>query len=516
MIALSDNLKKELQEQINLSNFSDTIDEQVLKDIQKIRLSKNDLSLLRYFVHLEELELDVFPSINQQDVDFISQVVPHLKSLKIQEQNAIFELDITSLKELERLTLIHNDNLVKIHCGTSLKQFVFYDNKEFRDVSQLIELLSKTKDCHFVLDIVYYVEIVRTLLNIPTEKDCIFKISWIESIGLRKFKIHEYTTEELQYLVDFATYVTSKYIFVTDGVYEKFGILYRWMIQNIQFVNEDDPKESNLENVNSIIDVFKYKKGGRLSYAKAFQLLLRFVDISSTVVYSMGALEKIGYYNGKNVYSLLGTSDYSLLRVELDYKYYYCDIAWDSLVDGYKYFDVLRLFLVSKEELRLRHKFVGEGNIEHTYSYHGDDSDDLLMFSNDRIKEVDDILADVEREKPLIDGAYVNSQLLHKNLDKMQKELEEMDTTDSNYRLLSKQIEEIKEEIEVEETNYVRYLNLRENIIKSYSNYFMRHYLGTSLMSNKNDLIELLKVKKYNFTLSDYMFSLLNECIKTA
>lgn len=516
MIVLSENLKKQLQSRIELESGSNLVDENLLKTIRSICLSKNDLHFLRYFSALEELELDVFPSIDQNDILFIAQSAPHLKSLKIQEQNAIFVLDITPLKELERLVLVHNDNLVKLVGGEHLKKFVFYDNKDFRDVFQLVDLISKTNDCQFVLDIVYYVSVIRTLLHIPNGDVLISRISWIESVGLRKFKIHEYSLEEVKYLVDYATYVVSKYIFVTDGDYEKFGILYRWMIQNIHFINEDDPKESNLENVKSIFDVFKYKEGGRLSYAKAFQFLLSFVDIPSSVVYSMGASEKIGYYNGKSVYSLLGTSDYALLRIELDGKYYYCDIAWDFMVDGYKYFDVLRLFLVSKDELRLSHKFVGEGNITSTYSYHGDDCDELLLFSNDRLHEVNEILDDIEREKPRIDGAYVNCKLLRENLDTLKKELEEMDSSHANYRSLSKQIEDLKEEIEIEETNYVRYLNLRENIIKSYSSYFLRHYLGTSSASDKNNLIELLKVKRHNFTLSDYMFSLLEECIKTA
>jgi len=208
------------------------------------------------------------------------------------------------------------------------------------------------------------------------DKGILDRFTWVESVGLRKYIIHEYTTDEIKSLIQNVTAIVSKYVYVDDGDIERFGILYKWMTSNIEFVNEDDPKNENVETVSNMYKVFNYRKGGRLSFAKAFQLLLSFAGVKSSVVYSLGALESIGYYNGQKVYSLLGTSDYALLRVSIDERYYYCDIAWDSFVSDYKYFDQLRLFLVSKNELKLRHKFVGEGNIEKSYSYHGDDSDD--------------------------------------------------------------------------------------------------------------------------------------------
>lgn len=494
----------------NFSSLESLTDKQKM-NINKLSLSKNDLKYLPYFNYLEELDLNAFPSINQDDITLISKCKT-LKKVVIQEQNAIFSLDMSSLDFIDELFLIHNDNLVNVIIPSNLSSFVFYDNKDFRDVFQIIDIIVKNKNCHFTIDIIYCFEIVRTLLNMSDCKDVLKNITWVESVGLRNFKTYEYTTDEIKYLIDYVSYVVSKYIFTTDEDYEKFGILYKWMIDNIHFVNEDDNKNYDRES-NNILEVFKYKVGGRLTFAKAFQFMLSFVDIKSSIVYSLGALDNIGYYNGEQVYSLLGISDYALLRVYLDGKYYYTDIAWDSMVNNYKYFDVLRLFLVSREELKLRHKLVGEANIDKTYSYHGDDSEELIAFAADRIKEVNEILDDIDRENINIDSMLINCKLLYNDLGKFENQLFNIDKNSRKYYDLKRNIEKINKDINIAEADYRRFLKLRENIIKSYTGYLLNHYIGTSSLDNKDTIKEIIRVKKNNFVISEYMFNLLNECI---
>lgn len=510
-------ISKILSEELSnkFSNFKsiELLNDKELESVKSLRLSRNDIEYLNYFKNVEELELDIFPSINRDDIEYIASLLPDLKILKIQEQNAIFELDLSPLKKLEELILIHNDNLMKVTIPSNLNMLVFYDNKDFRDIYQIIDLLFKYPNCHFSLDIVYCIKIIRNLLNIENGKELIKNITWVESIGLRKYKTYEYTQEEIKYLIDYINYVVSKYIFVTDEDYEKFGILYKWMIDNIKFINEDE-ETTSMSYANNILEVFKYKTGGRLTFAKAFQFLLSFVDIDSAVVYSLGASETIGYYNGEKVYSLLGTSDYALLRVLLDNKYYYADIAWDSMVKDYKYFEKIKLFLVSREELKLRHKLVGEGNIEKTYSYNEDSALDLISFADTRIREVDEILNDIDRENINIDSAYINSKILYKDLDILSNKLNELDENDSQFRVVNKDISRLKNEIDVVEAQHMRYIQLRENILKSYTGYLLEHYIGTTLLTNKDVIKEILIVKKNNYVISEYMFNLINDCLK--
>lgn len=516
MIILSDALSDEVKGMLNVVNNSNNFLEKDLESITSLNLSANDIQYLNYFKNVVELELSTFPSIKKEDIFIIANKLPNLKSLKIKEQNAIFDLDVGCLTNLEELCLIHNDNLISIKGIDKLKRFTFYDNKDYRNIEQIVDLLVDNMESNVTLDIVYYVDALRELYKLNKDISLLYKFNWVESSGLRKFNIYEYSKEEIKSLVTMVSDIVSKYTYVTDGEVEKFGVLYRWMITHVKFVNEDDPKGENLSLISNIYKVFNFGMGGRLSYAKAFQFLLSFAGVKSTVVYSLGAYDTIGYYNGQKVYSLLGTSDYALLRVSLDNKYYYCDIAWDCMVNDYKYFDVLRLFLLSKDELKIRHKFVGESEIEHSYSYHGDDSDDLIMFANDRLKEVDDLFNDIERLNSYISGAELNCMLLKKELSEIKDSMSLYEEGSMEYKNYLKEIKEDEELFKCSEIDLIRYKNMRVGIINSYSGRLNAHYLGLDRNMKKDEVLALLKKKKEVYLLSDYMYKILYESIKTA
>ena len=231
--------------------------------------------------------------------------------------------------------------------------------------------------------------------------DIIDNISWIGSVGIREYVIHDYSKYEIEYIIKSIVKVTSKYIYAKDDEYERFAILYKWMTDNIRFINEDLEEARN--SINSLYDVFKYRTAGRLLYTRTFQMLLSFADIESSMVYSLGALKDFQFASGESAVSILGNSDYGLLRVKLSNKYYYCDIARDSLIRSSKMFDYYKLFLVSKDELRSIHKLVGEGGIDANYSYNGDDADDLVYFSESRFKEINMMYRKIDKLLGTID-----------------------------------------------------------------------------------------------------------------
>ena len=68
--------------------------------------------------------------------------------------------------------------------------------------------------------------------------------------------------------------------------------------------------------------------------------------------------------------------------------------------------------------------------------------------------------------------------------------------------------------IDVVEAQHMRYIQLRENILKSYTGYLLEHYIGTTLLTNKDVIKEILNVKKNNYVISEYMFNLINDCLK--
>ena len=510
--SLANKLNKILNKSLDNMNFS----EFELSLVKKVSLSHNDLEYIDYLYNIEVLELDSFPSVTNEDLEIIASKLNRLKGLKIKEQNALLDVDLTPLQYLEELCLIHNDNLVNVHGLDKIRRFTFYDNKDFEDIKQIVDFLLNNQNSTITLDVSYYINIVNILFERKIDIKLLNRFTWVESAGLRKYYTYEYTNAELESMLKVISTVVSKYVYATDGDIEKFGVLYNWMINNIKFVNEDDPELENINLVSNVNKVFNFGKGGRLSYAKAFQMLLSFVGIKSSVVYSLGAIDDIGTYNGEKIYSLLGESDYAVLRVTLDDRDYYCDVAWDALILEHGYYDRLRLFLFSKNELKLRHKFVGEANITNTHSYRGDDSDDLIMFANDRIREVNEIFDDIERLKPEIDGIGLNIAISKSRVREIKSELDNLEIMSEDYKNKVNELDKLEDQIDLDEAELIRLENSRKNIVVNYSRILVGRYLECYKDLNFEELMYVLEKKEEIKLLSSYMYKILKLCVKEA
>ena len=242
-------------------------------------------------------------------------------------------------------------------------------------------------------------------------------------------------------------------------------------------------------------------------------MLLSFAGIKSSVVYSLGAIDDIGVYNGDKFYSLLGEFDYAVLRVTLDGRDYYCDIAWDAVVLENGHYDKLRLFLFSKDELKIRHKFVGEANITNTHSYRGDDSDDLIMFSKDRIKEVEETFDDIERLKPKIDGLCLNIAISKSRIREIKSDLDNLDMDSSDYKSKVLELDSLEDKIDLYEAELIRLENARKGIISNYSKILINRYLNNYDGNNDMEIISVMDKKEEIKLISTYMSKLLKVCI---
>ena len=513
MIQIKGSLASKLNTILGKDTSNEIFSDFELSTIKKISLSKKEFDYLERFENVEILELDAFPSITNDDVDLIASKLKKLKGLKIKEQNALFQLDLTNLQFLEELCLIHNDNLTEITGLDKIRRFTFYDNKDFNDLEMIVDFLMNNQNSTITLDVSYYIDIVMILYKRDIDSSVLKRFSWVESAGLRRYHTYEYTNDELDSMLQLVSSIVSKHVYATDGDIEKFGVLYNWMINNIKFVNEDDPKLENVNLVSNVNKVFNYGKGGRLSYAKAFQILLSFAGIKSSVVYSLGAIDDIGMFNGQKIYSLLGESDYAVLRVTLDGRDYYCDAAWDALVLEYGHYDKLRLFLFSKNELKIRHKFIGEANIKNTHSYRGDDCDDLIVFANDRIKEVNELFDDIERLKPDIDGVGLNIAINKSRIREIKSDLENLEPKSKEYNEYVIELDALEESIDADEAELIRLENARKNIVLNYSKVLLQRYIG-DIEDDSKDLLKNLEGLVDIRLLSIYMYNLLKICIK--
>ena len=134
MIQIKGSLASKLNTILGKDTSNEIFSDFELSTIKKISLSKKEFDYLERFENVEILELDAFPSITNDDVDLIASKLKKLKGLKIKEQNALFQLDLTNLQFLEELCLIHNDNLTEIVGLDKIRRFTFYDNKDFNDL----------------------------------------------------------------------------------------------------------------------------------------------------------------------------------------------------------------------------------------------------------------------------------------------------------------------------------------------------------------------------------------------
>ena len=492
MIKLSESLSTYVRRELKINDETRTsFTEEELASVSYASISRDDMDVIKYFKHLSVLDLNHYPSLTSEDIKKIGETIPTIISLKIKEQNSLYRIDLSSFKNLLELAIIHNDNLIQVeNIPEKVKRFTFYDNREYKNVQQLVYYIESSENLRATIDFIYYVGIKRNLID----NNIFNSISWVESQGLRFFSVHEYTKTEIDFVMECISNVVSKYIYVNDTPLEKFSVLYKWMIENVDFINEDE-KGSNYVAPNNTYKVFNTRTGGRLSYAKAFQMLLSYAELESTAVYSYGALDSIGYYNGNKVFSLFGTSDYSLIRIKIDNKSYYCDIAWDSIVDDYKYADALRLFLVSKDELGLRHKFVGEGNVINSYSYHGDDSDDLVMFATYRIDEVDKLFGDIEKLEGLILAVDVEKAIL-KNI---------IDTKEINEAFkFAQEKEGLLLTLDSEDEKKNELLKRKSILIKNNAKVLKENYI------EGDNVKEYLKEKKDGFMISKSLYSILS------
>ena len=493
-----------------LGTNKDNFTQEDFNKIESLIIYKNEITYLDLFPNIKEIEINFISSIDNDDLKIISYKTKNIQKLIIKGQSNLTEIDINLFPSIKELTICNNENLTTLNNIGLLKKLTLYNNREL-DSKQIVDFVFENRDCLYTLDIIYLADILRYSYekNIDYDINC---IKWIEADGLRSHKDYEFSRKEIHELLLNISYVTSKYIYNFDGDFEKFGVLYRWMINNVSFVNEDG--SSNNINYDNIYKVFNFRHGGRLTYARAFQILLSFVGIKSYIVYSIGALDNIGYYNGNKVCSLVGNSDYAILRIILDDRCYYADIAWDAMISKLPYFNKMKLFLISREELVIRHNIVGENKNTLSYSYHGDDCDDLLMYSLDRINDADKVFKDIEQFDASIKAEEFNYNYLNKKYLSKKGEILKIDKDSLNYRVLSNEIVSISNDMSKVTQEINKYKEYRRDIIFKNSNYLLTNYLDRDILQmSKDKMLDIISKKYKKYFISKYMYDVLIECL---
>ena len=526
MIKLSTELGKQVREKLNSINnkFGFIVNdvnlspntmftEEELDYIVDLNISKNDIKYLGYFKNLECLDISLSPSIDNNDFVYISNRYNYINGLSISNQCDLTKIDLKNFKDMVNLIVKGNDNLTNvenINLCKKLYRVSMYNNKSLLNMNSIYDLLNFNENIKICeLDISYYVDSINYLKNIGKPLSLFSNINWIEATGFRYKNYMLYSSNEVSDLFKLVSDIISRYVLISDGSVEKFGIAYEWFVSNIRFLNGE-----NYINDDNIMKVFRTGYGSRLTYAKAFQFLLSVVGIDSDMIYSVGALDNIGVSNGVVLANLSGSSDYALLRVKIDGRLYYCDVAWDSLVKDQDFYENLRLVLVSLDELKIRHQIVSELHEGKSSSYSAADTENLIVFAQDRIKSVNDMISDIEKDKKNMNDIEYQLISIDDEIDVLNKRIANMSNDDLLSQLKDKenQRKELIDQLE-------DYNNKRLETILSYKNNIISNYLDIPVAVNLskkeiNSAKEVIgKLNEYGF-LSNYVYRLINTVLE--
>lgn len=487
MIDLPDSFSESVTKQTGFSNIEDN-----LSLINKLSVGKKDIKYLSIFPNLEEITFKSFPSIRNEDLQLVNKLVPNLKRLYIIEQNALFEIDLSIFSNLEEIHVLHCDNIKSILHLDRIHTIELVGNRNLTNLESIFSAIFN--DTVLKLDIKYLYDLRRYFFENKQNVDLFERVTWVEGIGLKDHKEFVYKKYMLEELTKMFNEIYYRYVFVNDDDLFKFSVLYKWFIENVRFENVSDKSETSVPS----FSVINYGIGNRVTYANAFNLLLCMAGIKSTVVYSIDSLDSIGKFNGKDAYSVLGASDYALLRVEINGQTYYADVAWDAYVTSFNKFDAAKVYLSSKDEIRQIHNIVGESSIMESSSYHGDDADDELELVERRISNVDVILNDIDMSLPSIDGKMVNIEFNKSEIERLKDSMELVDKDSDEYKKMEEDIINMSVEIKEYTTKLNEFKKEREKDIVKYKDFIMNSYY--------TDNYEVLY--EYGF-ISDYIFDLI-------
>lgn len=508
MIELSKNITDYINELKNTSKLS--FAEEDLLDIVKLSLTKEDIEYLRYFPNLESVEFKEFPSITQNELDEVATYVPKIKELILTSQSALLTLDLEMFFFLERLSIVSNDNLVEIFNLDKLNRLVevtIYDNKKL-DISNIYDLISTLK-VSYNLDLIYYYPLVNYYIDKDIDLGDKFydKVSFIDCYGIRNVHVKILKKDALFSLLNNINDIVSLYCYKNDEDFKKFNVLHKWMLDNIIFINED--VEENLDYY-GVVDAFVFKKAGRLSYARLFQLLLLSAGVKAELVYSSSVTDLIGKYNDIEILPFEGDGDYAIVKCELDNKSYYTDIAWNKRTLENHCYNDLKILLVSKDELLLKHNIVGDGIVSRSASINAKVIEEI----ND---EVDKIIHDVDylfRETSISDPSVNNSAMMfaenNSEIEELKKKINAEEVGTELYNSLVEELISLEKMINSYNNILIKYNNSQKEIVSKYSDFILTNYLGfISVDRLDSGVLRKLELRKKYHVVSNYLYDLL-------
>ncbi len=417
-----------------------TFFEYEFKYVKDLNIKKETLEYINLFSDLKSIKIDTSDIIDSSTINGLLKEFTNIEKLYIKGQNGLDFLNLNHLTNLKELKLISNRSLNKIDGLdklNSLKTFTFYDNNSFIDEKNLCKKISdfSNKDIKCDVDVLY-------MPTLQKNKFDEYNITWSENIGSLNDKI-TYSTKELEIALNKAKAIISNYIKPTDTNKEKFAILYQWMCENVRY--DYGSLKSNNSHIKNGVRIGKetgangtyngliYNQCVCEGYSKTMQLLLKLCDIKS---YDVGCLisenrSSLVSINGK---SKVNQGDHSIIKVNLDGKFYYTDTTWDA--GRYQRNDERKYFLLSKKDISKDHLLTNENSNIALESISKQEFNKLMKFAGERVKSVNEKLeAEGKTLKGKLNDCINNLEVLRQDYGIIGIQIEELMERNAKYKL---------------------------------------------------------------------------------
>lgn len=315
----------------NIDNRSSRVTQEDLDSISDVNLNEVDVMSLQYFRNLKTLIIEGFPGTDDRNFGYITRNCPNITTLVIKGQPHLTKIDLTRFTKLKNISIISNENLVKVagfegdsNFISQLDKIEFYDNVNYHKEDDLIRNIAKYKKDRIVeLDALYYIDANKNIENFDQKYA---SYEWHEKIGFVDQRDMKYSSGEMDVAYNYARSIIDSIIKPNDTDEMKVFVIYTWILKNIKIEKD---RERNLNE--GIVNVFKYRVASISTIAKFFQFLLRVAGIES---YDINVLPRNKFNSNRLGSFKIPSEDYEILKLPTEKGNYYFDIAWDN--DIYK------------------------------------------------------------------------------------------------------------------------------------------------------------------------------------
>lgn len=364
-----DNILKKQGYDRGISVFDDgfsVFSKEELERIESIELTKIDnIKGIENLVNLKELFINsidfskIYTGQSIKNNEFINKIksfnflekLTKLETLQIKNDINITKLDVSNLKNLKKLILVHNPKLYDLQGLERLEKLekvLIYGNKITSpiDIEKYIENTAATYPN--ILDISMYINAIRRDRKIAKLLSDSYllgrtQLTFGEYVGFLELSV--LTPENLcDMYTKFDIFFKKNNMYYQDELH-KIAFVYNYILRNVKFAKYELQKRNdmvlsfkqqevqipqylfkNLTSLHNSYIAFHFKKANCEGIVNLMNFMLNMLDVNSANVHCIDR-------RFNNVY----INNHALLRVMYEGNWYYCDPTYNSKDSG-KYF----------------------------------------------------------------------------------------------------------------------------------------------------------------------------------